>query len=90
MISKQIRIEEQHGQRLLTAWGFYEGKVRVRLLSEDVLVKLSDDNFKRYKKRAKRIIRVSHAIPNLTDPSVIKALDYFKAVLARETTRRGL
>jgi hypothetical protein len=84
-----IRIEEDHGQRLLAAVGWPFGDFRVRLLTEDALAKLSDDDFHLYRKRVRELVRQVGANCHLQDGDTIRAYDYLRNAVRREDVRRA-
>jgi hypothetical protein len=85
-----IALETDHGQRLLASYGNPEGQFRVRILTEEAIQALSDDDFHRYRTRVHRLRQQVSASPlPLQDVDTIRAWDYLRNAVRRESVKRG-
>lgn len=78
-----ITLVVEGGQRLLRG-----GNIRTRILTEEKLQSLNDDDFHNYRKRLAFIVDRANRGPQMTNPETIRAYDYIRKAVERETLRR--
>jgi len=82
-VDDYLQVSTEGGERLLV------GGIRVRILTEERLQGLTNGDFRNYRKRVHQLIDRANRYPNLTDPETIRAYDYLRNAVERETKRRA-
>ena len=91
-MADKIELQDEGGhQCLLATWGNPDGEFRVRIVTEETLQAMHDGDFALYRKRVARLRRHAEGNPTrMTDPKTIRAYDYLRHAVKRETERRKI
>ena len=88
-MSDSVKLVVADGQRKLQAVGWpNESASAIRILTGEQIQALGDGDWHLYRKRVRELIRHVSTNATLTDPDTIRAYDYLRHAIERETQRR--
>lgn len=83
-----ITLHTENGQQILKCHGFPNGPMSVRVVTEEAMQGFHEGDWSLYRKKAKLVGVHGGSNNPLTDPATIKAYDFLRHAITRETERR--